>query len=204
MRITHIIRGDDHLSNTAIQAALYHAFNLPLPLFWHLQMMCNKEGKKFSKRDFGFSLQDLRADGYSAQAICNYVALMGATFEQEVQSTDELASSIDFDNGYSTAPIKFDQDKLMWLNHKWIERLADHDLVRSIKPYVHESFSVSSELTDERMISLIKLIKSDLKTFKDAPALLRFFFVEPQVSTQEIQSKIGEHASAASPLRMSS
>jgi len=69
MKITNVIRGEDHLSNTACQAALYHAFNFPLPIFWHMPILINTDGKKLSKRDFGFSLRDLKAAGYLPQAI---------------------------------------------------------------------------------------------------------------------------------------
>ena len=64
MRISHVIRGEDHLTNTTSQAALYTLFNLPLPTFWHLPILCNAEGKKLSKRDFGFSLNDLVEAGF--------------------------------------------------------------------------------------------------------------------------------------------
>ena len=65
MRISHIFRGEDHLSNTAVQAVLYKAFDVTLPIFWHLPILCNHEGEKLSKRDFGFSLQDLYARRFS-------------------------------------------------------------------------------------------------------------------------------------------
>ena len=97
MKISHIFRGEDHLSNTGVQAALYEAFSAPLPLFWHLPIMSNAEGKKLSKRDFGFSLNDLRTAGFLPEAIDNYLAIIGGgTFTQEIMSLEELAKNLDF------------------------------------------------------------------------------------------------------------
>ena len=77
MKITHVIRGEDHLTNTANQAALYEIFGVKIPTFWHLPILCNAEGKKLSKRDFGFSLTDLMNAGYLHEAIDNYLAIIG-------------------------------------------------------------------------------------------------------------------------------
>ena len=73
MGMTHVFRGEDHLTNTAVQAILYAAFKTELPFYWHMPIICNIEGKKLSKRDFGFSLNDLRQGGYVPEAICNYI-----------------------------------------------------------------------------------------------------------------------------------
>ena len=83
MNITCVIRGEDHLSNTAGQAALYHACNKPLPTFWHMPILCNIDGRKLSKRDFGFSLRDLKDAGFLPEAIINYLAIIGGSFTQE-------------------------------------------------------------------------------------------------------------------------
>src|SRR5579863_3116600 len=84
MNVTHIFRGADHLSNTANQAALFDALNISLPTYWHMPILCNLEGKKLSKRDFGFSLRDLRDAGFLAQAINNYVGIIGGSFKEEI------------------------------------------------------------------------------------------------------------------------
>ena len=68
MQISHVFRGEDHLSNTATQVAMYEAFNFQVPIFWHLPIIANKDGKKLSKRDFGFSLNDLISAGFLPEA----------------------------------------------------------------------------------------------------------------------------------------
>ena len=98
MQITHVIRGEDHLSNTANQAMLFDAFSCKLPFFWHLPIMCSKDGKKLSKRDFGFSLDDLKNAGFLPEAIANYLALTGNSFAEEVQDLHELAKNYNFES----------------------------------------------------------------------------------------------------------
>ena len=71
MDITHVIRGEDHLTNTACQAVLFQAFKATIPTFWHLPILCNTEGKKLSKRDFGFSLRDLKNNGFLRSSLNN-------------------------------------------------------------------------------------------------------------------------------------
>ena len=88
MKITHVFRGEDHLTNTALQAALYEIFDAPLPIFLHMPILCNTEGKKLSKRDFGFSLRDLKKAGFTHEAIVNYLAIIGGSFEQEIMALD--------------------------------------------------------------------------------------------------------------------
>ena len=77
MKITHVFRGEDHLTNTAAQVAMYEAFGAEVPVFWHLPIIGNAQGKKLSKRDFGFSLTDLKAAGYLPEAYVNYLAIIG-------------------------------------------------------------------------------------------------------------------------------
>ena len=95
MNITHIFRGEDHLSNSALQAAMYTALNEPMPYFCHLPIMVNTEGKKLSKRDFGFSAYELRDSGFLSEAIINYLAVIGGSYQNEIMSHDELIKAVD-------------------------------------------------------------------------------------------------------------
>ena len=192
MHITFVIRGEDHLTNTAMQAALFDSFAIPLPFFWHLPMLCNKEGKKMSKRDFGFSLDDLKKDGFLPQAICNYLATVGYSFEKEVQSIDELAQNFDFDHLHSTGSIRFDVEKLRWFNHKWIERLDSQELLKYAKPFLQERFTSSKDFDDSKLIYLLEKVKSDVKTLNEFCDALLFYFEEPKVDKSELSQKFGE------------
>lgn len=192
MQITHVIRGEDHLTNTAMQAALFHAFTYPLPKFWHLPIICNLEGKKLSKRDFGFGIKDLKKEGFLPQAILNYLASLGTSLKEDIQSIGELVKSYNFENLSSTGAIKFDLEKLIWTNHKWIERLPANKLIEYIKPFLHNQIPASIKLEDEKLEFILERIKTDLKTLKDIGPNIKFYFEDPKININEIEKQFGK------------
>ncbi|MBU4269839.1 glutamate--tRNA ligase [Candidatus Dependentiae bacterium] len=192
MQITHVIRGEDHLTNAAMQAALFYACSYPLPKFWHLPMLLNSDGKKMSKRDFGFGIQELKEAGFLPEAILNFVALLGNSFKDEIQSIGELTQNFEFEKVSSTGSIKFDLEKLHWVNHKWIERTPADRLVRLVKPFLHEQIEESVTLDDKKLEFILSKIKTDLRTLKDIGEVLNFYFNQPKVSIDEIKKQFGD------------
>ncbi|MBS1987239.1 glutamate--tRNA ligase [Candidatus Dependentiae bacterium] len=187
MKISHVFRGEDHLSNTALQAALYHAFATPLPTYWHMPILCNSEGKKLSKRDFGFSLNDLRAAGFLPEAICNYLAIIGGgTFEQEILSLDQLVSVVRFDNISAAGQVRYDVEKLRWLNHKWIEKLDPHELTNLSMPFLTAAYPAVAMMDQAMITHLLQTIKTDIVTLADAVQALHFYFNAPTLSLGDI------------------
>jgi len=197
MNITHVIRGEDHLSNTALQAALFDAFALPLPTYWHLQIICNKEGEKLSKRDFGFSLEDLKQAGYLPVAILNYMGTAGVSFAEEVQSLEELAKNYPFESLHHTGNIRYDVDKLTWFNHKWLNRLDAHALLAWVKPILHAALPASTTCSDDELVRLIAAVKSDLQVLPDIVNALRFVFNPPAITPQQFVETMGEQVASA-------
>ena len=184
MKISHVIRGEDHLTNTANQAALYELFEAPLPLFWHLPILCNAEGKKLSKRDFGFSLTDLINAGYLPEAIDNYLAIIGGgVFEQEIMSLQDLVQKINFEDIHSTGHVRYDVEKLRWLNHKWIAKLESDDLTKRCLPFLLKTYPQAAQLEHATLSALIQVIKTDLQTLADISTALSFIFDAPKVDT---------------------
>lgn len=179
MKISCVIRGEDHLSNTAGQAALYDMFNCTLPTFWHMPILCTIEGKKLSKRDFGFSLRDLKDAGFLPEAIINYLAIIGGSFTKEIMSTEELIQTINFDKVHTANTIKYDVDKLRWTNHRWISLTPLKKVTELCTPYLHKNFPSSTQLTHEQLETLIKPIHQELVTLADCVELLAFYFNEP-------------------------
>lgn len=180
MKITHVIRGEDHLTNTACQAALFEAFNAPLPTFWHLPMICNVEGKKLSKRDFGFSLRDLKMAGFLPEALLNYLSIIGGgSFKEEVMSFDELTQALNFDHISTTGQVKFDPEKLRWMNNKWIARIPADELLARSMPYLIEAYPQIQEMPQEQLSHMLQLLKTDLSTLKDVAPAIRFYFEQP-------------------------
>lgn len=182
MKISHVFRGEDHLSNTAAQVALYDAFNFQVPTFWHLPIIANKDGKKLSKRDFGFSLNDLISTGFLPEAICNYLAIIGGSFKKEIMSMPELIESFDFNTIKPTGMIKYDIEKLNWVNHQWILNYDLPKLAQLCKPYLHQKYTESSDLTDEQLLDLVKLVQPDLITLNNISDLVSFYFEQPKIS----------------------
>ncbi|MCK4650568.1 glutamate--tRNA ligase [Candidatus Babeliales bacterium] len=195
MNITHVIRGEDHLSNTALQAAMFDDLAVTLPKFWHLPMICNKEGKKLSKRDFGFSLKDLKKEGFLPESICNYLGIIGVSFEQEIASLEDLSKKFDFENISSTGPIRFDIEKLTWINHKWIQKGSLEKLANEVKPFLYEKISQSKNLDDEKLKFFLSKLRSDMKTLKDVSSVLNFYFEDPKVEKNKIENQIGKQNS---------
>jgi len=181
MCITHVFRGEDHLSNSACQAALYHFFQAPLPIFWHMPIICNIEGKKLSKRDFGFSLDDLRNTGFVPEAITNYLGIIGGkALQQEILSLTELAQAIDFSTYHSSGTIKYDSDKLRWMNHAWIQRLTLDTIVARCRPFLERVYPAVVELSNQDLARIIRPIQQELRTLQDVVPLLHGYFHVPE------------------------
>lgn len=181
MQMTHIFRGEEHLSNTVSQTVLYRAMDYTLPTFWHLPILCNQDGKKLSKRDKGFSLEDVEQQGYLPEAICNYLGILGSSFDQEIMSLDELARVYKFDHLHGASQIRYDIEKLKWMNHKWIASYDLEKLTQLCKPFLTQKYDIS-KLPDQTLMTLIKLIQTDLQTLAQAPELLKFYFEQPTVN----------------------
>jgi glutamyl-tRNA synthetase len=198
MQISHVIRGEDHLTNTAVQVVLYDKFKVKLPTYWHLPILCSVDGKKLSKRDFGFSLVDLRNAGYLPEAIDNYLGLIGGgTFAQEILSISELAKEFNFETMHATGQIKYDVQKLRWVNHQWISKLTVEDLALRCKPFLIAAHPQAAHLDTATLHKLIAAIRTDLVTLGDCATLLNFYFNPPAVTTKDLHTIVGpEHVQA--------
>ncbi len=192
MKITYVIRGEDHITNTAAQIVLYEALGAPVPTFWHLPIMCNIEGKKLSKRDFGFSLLDLQNAGYLPEAIDNYLSIIGGgTFENEIMSLDEIVNSFDINQISSTGQIKYDVEKLRWVNHRWMAKLTIEDLTQRCLPWLLKTYPEASGISHEQLQRLVSLVRTDLVTLGDCTELLKFYFVKPMATKKDLHTLIG-------------
>ncbi|MDO4436616.1 MAG: glutamate--tRNA ligase [Coriobacteriaceae bacterium] len=133
MRITHVIRGDDHLSNTPRQVMVYEALGAPVPTFAHISMILGADGKKLSKRHGATSVEEYRDAGYLSDAFVNYLALLGWSLDGEttVIPRDVLASKFSLDR-ISKNPATFDPKKLDWMNAEYINAMSDADFADQI------------------------------------------------------------------------
>ena len=133
MGITHVIRGDDHLSNTPRQIMVYEALGAPVPVFAHISMILGADGKKLSKRHGATSVEEYRDAGYLSDAFVNYLALLGWSLDGEttVIPRDVLASKFSLDR-ISKNPATFDPKKLDWMNAEYINAMSDAAFAREI------------------------------------------------------------------------
>lgn len=183
MEISHVFRGEDHLTNTACQAFLYQVFGKAIPIFWHMPIICNKDGKKLSKRDFGFSLHTLREAGFLPEAITNYLAIIGTSCEQEIMSLEEMAHNLNLMKPSATGAIKYDSEKMRWVNHKWITRYNPLQLAQACRPFLSSVYHDAVDaMSDEHLALLLTPVQSDLITLQDSIAALHFYFTEPALS----------------------
>jgi glutamyl/glutaminyl-tRNA synthetase len=169
MGITHVIRGEEHLSNTARQVLLYHALGAREPEFIHLGLILGTDGKKLSKRHGDVSIADYRREGYLPEALVNYLALLGWTHpggREEFADLEELAREWD-PSRLGASPATFDLDRLLFFNARRIRRLPPEGLRRRLEPLLTEPLPRGRELP------AVEAIREDMRLLSDAPRLLR-------------------------------
>ncbi len=180
MKISHVIRGDDHLTNAARHVLLFEALGYDLPQFSHLPMVLDERGKKYSKRDRGANVLDWREDGYLPEALINYVALLGWNpgDERELFSREELLEAFDVSRlGKSAA--KFDLKKLQWLNGQHIRRLSPDELRDRLIPILEGAGLDTSAKSPEWLTEMATICQEKISTLNDIVTQTDFFFQEP-------------------------
>jgi glutamyl-tRNA synthetase len=139
MRITHVVRGDDHVNNTPRQINILRALGTPLPVYAHLPTVLTPEGDRLSKRHGARGVLQYRDDGYLPDALVNYLARLGWSHgDAELFSRDEFVGWFDL-AGLTPSPGRFDPDKLAWLNHEHIKRLGDDALGKALVPFLERA-----------------------------------------------------------------
>ena len=205
MAITHVIRGEDHLSNTPKHILLFEAMDAPVPRFGHLPLILNPDRTKMSKRKSQTAVADYRAQGFIPEAFVNYLAFLGWSTgtEEEVLSLDELIERFELSTVNKAGAI-FNRDRLEWLNGQWIRRLSADDLIDRLRPFVQaerDAGRVDWLPTDEEMRALLPVVQERLPTLAAVGELIGFLFVkdlEPDVAA--IVPKRWDSASTATAL----
>jgi glutamyl-tRNA synthetase len=139
MRVSHVIRGEDHLSNTPKHIPLFEALGGAVPVFGHLPLILGPDKKRLSKRSGATSVEEFRAEGYLPQALYNYLALLGWSpgEDREIMSRDEMARLFSVDR-LSASPAVFDREKLTWMNGQYMSALPLGELLRRLAPFLEE------------------------------------------------------------------
>ena len=136
MNITHVLRGEDHLSNTPKHIALFNALGVTPPIFAHIPLILNTDGSKMSKRDAGSGIEWYKDHGFLSNSLVNYIALLGWSpkDDREILKKKEIIELFDFDH-LNKSNSKFDLEKAKWLNSQYISKLDDSDFIDSAKKH---------------------------------------------------------------------
>lgn len=199
MAITHVIRGEDHIANTAKQILLYEAFGAAVPEFAHTPLILNQAGQKLSKRDGVTSISDFQKMGLTAAALANYMTLLGWSppDANEIFTLSEAAQQFTFDR-VNKAGAKFDWDKLDWLNSQYLHGMAPEDLLELLTPYWQAAgYGFDPQGDRSWLLSLVALIGPSLTRLPDGVALGRFFFAETLPYSEEATAQLQQPGAAA-------
>lgn len=158
MKISHILRGEDHISNTPKQIMIYQALGFEVPEFGHMSLIVNEEGKKLSKRDTSIIqfIEDYKKLGYLPEAMFNFITLLGwsPVGEEEIYSQTELIDIFD-EHRLSKSSAKFDVNKLSWINNQYIKQLSDETYLSLVLPFVDQEVINSFGQTTVNQICLL-------------------------------------------------
>jgi glutamyl-tRNA synthetase len=183
MRITHVVRGDDHISNTPKQLILYRALGAPEPKFAHVPLILGPDKKRLSKRHGATSVTDYAERGYLPEAMTNFLALLGwspGSGDREIFSRDELSDMFDL-AGISGGNAVFNTEKLDWFNQQYLARLAPPELARRLKPYFEAAGLWQDAWLGDRhawFFAVLELLTPRAKRLTDYVELGRFFFTD--------------------------
>jgi len=182
MGITHVIRGEDHLSNTPKHVLLFRALGHPVPVFAHLPLILNPDRSKMSKRKSQTAVKDYVAEGFVREALVNYLAYLGWSpgTEEDVLSLDEIIERFDLAAVQKGGAI-FDRARLEWLNGQWIRRLADDDLVDRLAPFLEAEWAagrIERKPGREEVRALLPLVRERLPVLGAIGDLVGFLFTE--------------------------
>lgn len=178
MKITHVMRGEEWLSSAPLHVLLYQALNWPMPIFAHLPVVKGSDGKKLSKRHGATLASAFREEGYLAEAVLNYVTLVGWSpgegDNQEVFTKEELISKFSLEH-ISEASAVFDYTKLQWMNGVYIRNLSTEVFLQKVIPFLHAE---GVHIPESILTKLAPLIQERIRTFKEAAPMLEFFTTE--------------------------
>ncbi len=191
MKITHVIRGDDHLTNAPRHAMLFNALGYPLPQFAHLPMVLDETGKKYSKRMHGANVLDWRDEGYLPETLINYVVMLGWTSEEEGReffTLEDLKRLFRIDRLNKSA-ARFDRKKLDWLNGQHIRMLTPENLRDRVVPILERAGFDTATKSPEWLLRMAAVCQEKIPTLNHITAYTDFFFQEVSSYDEKAEAK---------------
>ncbi len=182
MEMSHVIRGEDHLSNTPKQILMFRALGYPEPRFAHLPLILNPDRSKMSKRKSQTAVSDYIAEGFIREALVNYLALLGwATgTEEEVLSLEDIVERFELEAVHKGGAV-FDRERLEWLNGQWIRRLDADELIERLRPFVETELRagrIDRMPPDDELRALLPVVQERLPTLGSIGDLAGFLWLD--------------------------
>lgn len=189
MRITHVIRGEDHLSNTPKHIGLFEALGATPPAFAHLPLILGPDGKKLSKRTGAAAVEEFRDEGYLPQTLYNYLALLGWSpgDDRELMNRDELAAAFTVERLGRTASI-FDYEKLRWMNVHYLPNLPLDEVMGHLMPFLEKAGYASAE--PQKLRTVVDMHRIRAKTLPELVGMIGHFFADGVEYHEEEREKL--------------
>lgn len=191
MGITHVIRGDDHLSNTPRQILIYEALGYDIPTFAHLSMILGSDGHKLSKRHGAASVEEFRDQGYLSDTMVNFLALLGWSLDGETTliDRDTLCQNFSLER-ITKKDAVFDETKLAWMNGQYIQRMGAKTWVSASTPWLAQAGASEADITARPgwYAKLYPLVAERLTRLDEIPAKLAYMFWGPEVKVLDEKS----------------
>ncbi len=202
MEITHVIRGEEWVSSTPKHILLYEALGWTPPKFAHLPLLLNADRSKLSKRQGDVAVEDYKNKGYLQPALINFIALLGwnPSATEEIFSIDDLIRDFDLERVNKSGAV-FNREKLDWMNAEYIRKMSPEELAKIVRPLASERKYIVS---DEYLISVVKLMQERVHTLPDFVDFASYFFESPKEYDEKYKAKhwtpqAKEHLSALIP-----
>jgi len=189
MKITHVIRGEDHLSNTPKHIALYRALGVEPPKFAHIPLILNPTGSKMSKSDKGAALHDYMNAGYAPEAVRNFLSLLGWSPKTNVEllSLAETIEKFDLPQ-IQRSNARFDHDKLHWMQGQYMMKMAPERFVEMAMPFLAKAGLLAGQ-PDDYVRRVLALVKEKVKLFSDLPEWTTYYFRDDFTADREAVTK---------------
>jgi len=189
MRITHVLRAQEWLPSAPLHLIMYKAFGWEPPKICHLPMVLGEDGHKLSKRHGASAVNEFREKGYLREALINYVAMLGASYEEgrDLFPLEDLGRLFRLEK-INKAPAIFDYQKLEWFNGQYIRLKGDAELLELVLPYLSEKGYVEPSPSSEHrslLLAAMPLVRERLKFLSDAPAIMAYLFEDPPLAPVE-------------------
>lgn len=190
MKISHVIRGEDHISNTPKQILIQEALGLPTPQYAHLPLILGPDRSKMSKRQGTVAVKEYQADGYLATALLNFVALLGWNpgDNREIFSLKELVKEFSLERVQKGGAI-FDVTKLDWFNGHYLKKLPLTEFIKLAQPYLKKNGLTESNINSKKISQIYQLEQERVKKLSEVGESIKFFFKKPTYKTSLLNWK---------------